>query len=238
MPDRIAVHRVVSLFPSMTEALISFGVIPVGITDWCPPCDAVRVRGTKNPDLERVIALQPDLVIANTEENRKVDVEKLIAAGIRVHITKAESLVDAAQTFIDLSQYFGEPARILGEQIAAIPMATEHLTAFCPVWRDPWIALGIQTVAADVLAHSGFAVVPTIARYPRVELADVPRPDVVLLPDEPYAFSNADHEAFATWGVPIRNIDGAALTWWGPRTPAAVEMFVGLCDELASELRS
>jgi ABC-type Fe3+-hydroxamate transport system substrate-binding protein len=237
MSDQIAVDRVVSLFPSMTEALISFGVNPVGITDWCPPCDAMRVRGTKNPDLEAIIALAPDLVIANTEENRKVDVERLIAAGIRVHVTKAESLAEAAATFIDLSQYFGDPARHLGEQIAAISMATQHLTAFCPVWRDPWIALGTQTVAADLLAHAGFAVVPAIPRYPRVELADVPRPDVVLLPDEPYAFSEADHQAFAAWEVPIRNIDGAALTWWGPRTPAAVEMFAGLCAEVATERR-
>jgi ABC-type Fe3+-hydroxamate transport system substrate-binding protein len=237
MPDRIAVDRVVSLFPSMTEALMSFGVTPVGITDWCPPCGAVRVRGTKNPDLEKIIALQPDLVIANTEENRKIDVERLVAAGIQVHITQAESLADAAQTFNDLGNYFGDPARDLGAQIAAIPMATEHLTVFCPVWRDPWIALGTETVAADLLAHAGFAVVPAIPRYPRVELADVPRPDVVLLPDEPYAFSDVDHEAFSHWDVPIRNVDGAALTWWGPRTPAAVKMFVGLCSELASECR-
>jgi ABC-type Fe3+-hydroxamate transport system substrate-binding protein len=235
MSDRIAVQRVVSLFPSMTEALMSFGVTPVGVTDWCPPCDAIRVRGTKNPDLETIIALRPDLVIANIEENRKVDVEKLIAAGIQVHITRAESLAEAAHTFIELGQYFGDPARDLGAQIAGIPMASEHLSVFCPVWRDPWIALGTQTVAADLLAHAGFAVVPAIPRYPRVELADVIRPDAVLLPDEPYAFSDADHEAFAAWEVPIRNIDGAALTWWGPRTLAAVEMFVGIFGELARE---
>jgi ABC-type Fe3+-hydroxamate transport system substrate-binding protein len=238
MADQIRVQRVVSLFPSMTEALMSWGVSPVGVTQWCPPCDAVTVRGTKNPDLEAIIALDPDLVIVNTEENRKVDVERLIAAGIRVHITRAESLIEAAQTFTDLAMYFGEPARELGQQIAAIPMATEHLSVFCPVWRDPWIALGIQTVAADLLAHAGFAVVPTIPRYPRVDLAEVPRPDAVLLPDEPYAFSDVDHQAFEDWQVPIRNIDGAALTWWGPRTPAAVAMLSELCSELLKVKRS
>ena len=221
-------ERVVSLLPSMTESLLSWGVTPVGVTQWCPPCDATIVRGTKNPDLDAIIDLAPDLVIANTEENRKVDVERLIAAGLRVHITHVESLADVARCFDDLGQYFGDQARELGARIAEIPMATNHLTAFCPVWRDPWIAVGIQTVAGDLLAHAGFAVVPAIPRYPRVELADVPRPDVVLLPDEPYAFSDVDHEAFAHWGVPIHNIDGAALTWWGPRTPAAVQMLMEL----------
>jgi ABC-type Fe3+-hydroxamate transport system substrate-binding protein len=228
--------RVVSLLPSMTESLLSWGVDPVGITDWCPPCDATRIRGTKNPDVEGIISLRPDLVIANTEENRKVDVERLIAAGIKVHITHVESLADAGRCFVELGQYFGDPACELGERIAAIPMAPDHLSVFCPVWRDPWIALGIQTVAADLLAHAGFAVVPAIPRYPRVELAEVPRPDLVLLPDEPYAFSDVDHEAFAEWGVPIRNIDGAALTWWGPRTPAAVAQFAILHSELRAEL--
>lgn len=228
--------RVVSLLPSMTESLLSWGVTPVGITDWCPPCDAARIRGTKNPDVEAIIALAPDLVIVNTEENRKVDVERLIAAGLRVQITHVESLADAARCFTDLGQFFGEPAVELGARIAEIPMASEHVTVFCPVWRDPWITLGIQTVAADLLAHSGFAVVPAIPRYPRVELFEVPRPAVVLLPDEPYAFSDADHGDFAPWEVPVRNIDGAALTWWGPRTPGAVAEFAALRRELIGEM--
>lgn len=232
-PLAVAPGRVVSLFPSMTEAVLSFGVTPVGITEWCPPCGAPTVRGTKNPDVAAIIDLAPDLVIANTEENRKVDVERLQAAGVRVHVTHAEDLPGAAQVFADLAKYFGEPARLLAEQIAAIEPVPIRVQVFCPVWRDPWIALGTSTIAGDLLAHAGAAVIPQTPRYPRVELADLPRPDAVLLPSEPYEFSVVDHADLEFWGVPIRHIDGQSLTWWGPRTPAAVAELRAVVDEVA-----
>lgn len=199
----------------------------------------MRVRGTKNPDIDAIIGLAPDVVIANQEENRRVDVERLRAAGLTVHVTSPDSLRDVADTFDELGRLLGVPdaaGRLAGELRAAIAHTpSEPLRTFCPVWRDPWIAVGTATIAADLLRHAGFEVVPDESRYPRVELAAIAAadPDVVLLPDEPYEFGPADAEVFAEWRADVRLVDGAALTWWGPRTVPALEMFRALAHVLA-----
>ena len=94
----MSVERVVSLVPSITEALASVRrEAVVGATDWCThPADLDetlerRVRGTKNPDLETIRQLWPDVVIANREENRELDVRRLEASGINVHVTRIET---------------------------------------------------------------------------------------------------------------------------------------------------
>ena len=91
--------RVVSLVPSLTEALAA--TVPerlVGATDWCThpaDLDVPRVRGTKNPDLAAVRALRPDLVVANMEENRELDVRRLREAGVPVWVTRIETVEQA-----------------------------------------------------------------------------------------------------------------------------------------------
>ena len=111
--------RVVSLVPSLTEAIAASapGVL-VGATDWCthpPGLDVVRVRGTKNPHLERIVSLRPDLVVANEEENRKRDVEALRDNGIPVWVTDVRS-VDGALTSLErlLDLLAGAGARVAG----------------------------------------------------------------------------------------------------------------------------
>jgi ABC-type Fe3+-hydroxamate transport system substrate-binding protein len=101
VPDRV--QRVVSLVPSLTEWLVHAGVGErlVGVTDWCvEPAEAVarlpKVRGTKNPNLGAVRELRPDLVVANAEENRKLDVERLEAGGLAVFVTMPVTVAGAA----------------------------------------------------------------------------------------------------------------------------------------------
>jgi ABC-type hemin transport system substrate-binding protein len=86
------------------------------------------------------------------------------------------------------------------------------------------MAMGTQTVGGDLLRLAGFAVVPDVPRYPEVDLTDVAARDVdaVLLPDEPYVFTDEHRSDFAGWGARVRRIDGTALTWWGPRTPSSL----------------
>jgi ABC-type Fe3+-hydroxamate transport system substrate-binding protein len=229
--------RIVSLVPSLTETLASWGIEPVGATDWCvsPELpDAVRVRGTKNPDVPLVISLAPDLVVADQEENRKVDVERLRAAGIPVYVTAPRSLAQVADSLERLGTVVGveDRGRSLAEEIrsaiASPPPARRRV--FCPVWRDPWIAVGTDTIAADLLHHAGLDVVTREPRYPRVELDEVRslRPEVVLLPSEPYEFGEADVAAFDGWAAAVHLVDGQQLTWWGPRTPGAVAAFRAL----------
>jgi ABC-type Fe3+-hydroxamate transport system substrate-binding protein len=232
-------QRIVTLVPSISETLATWGVVPVGVTDWCVEPefpDAVRVRGTKNPDVPTIIGLAPDLVVADQEENRLVDVERLRAAGVPVYVTAPRSLDDVATTLERLGHVVGAPenAAALADAIrAAIAVRPDRqLRTFCPVWRDPWIAVGTGTVVGDLLHRAGFEVVPAIERYPRVDIDEVARhrPDVVLLPDEPYEFGADDARGFSDWGVPVHLVDGRMLTWWGPRTPGALAMLRELAE--------
>ncbi|MEV5439242.1 helical backbone metal receptor [Streptomyces sp. NPDC052682] len=221
--------RVVSLVPSLTEAVAR--TVPgalVGATDWCTHpagLDVVRVGGTKNPRTDRVVALAPDLVIANEEENRAPDLAALREAGIEVLVTEVR----------DVPQAFRELARVLAacgagtrprwldeaeETWSALPgPGVPRATAVVPVWRRPWMVLGSDTFAGDVLARLGidhlYATHPD--RYPKVPLEELraAAPDVVVLPDEPYRFTSGDGpEAFP--GLPCALVSGRHLTWYGP----------------------
>jgi ABC-type Fe3+-hydroxamate transport system substrate-binding protein len=243
VPDRV--ERVVSLVPSLTEWLVHAGLGErlVGVTDWCvEPAEAVarlpKVRGTKNPDLGVIRALEPDLVVANAEENRKLDVERLEAGGLAVFVTMPVTVAGAVAELRDLAAAVGDlphAAAIDADLVAAVAAAYRSRPAnparyACAVWRDPWMWLGRRTYAADLLALAGGTPVldDPATRYPRIEpeaLAAL-RPELVLLPSEPYAFGAADAGEVAGWsGARVELVDGRALTWYGPRIPAALAAF-------------
>jgi ABC-type Fe3+-hydroxamate transport system substrate-binding protein len=220
-------RRVVSLVPSLTEALAV--TVPgrlVGATDWCThPADlaVARVRGTKNPDRAAIEALRPDLVVCNREENRRLDVDRLRAAGIAVWVTVIES-VDEALT--SMRRLFAEALAVPEPSWLAAaaaewsqPVPAPPLRCAVPVWRDPWMVVGPRTFTGDVLARLGLVNVFGAGedRYPHVSVDAVlaARPDVVLLPDEPYVFTADDGpEAFP--GVRTALVSGRDLTWYGP----------------------
>ncbi|WP_414508040.1 helical backbone metal receptor [Streptomyces sp. NEAU-L66] len=234
-------RRVVSLVPSLTEAVAACAPeLLAGVTDWCSHpagLDVPRIGGTKNPDVGRVAALAPDLVIANEEENRPQDLEALRAAGLTVLVTEVRTL----------DQAWGELARVLvagcglprpawldaaetawrelppPEAIGVSPARTElrawGRTAVVPVWRRPWMVLGRDTFAGDVLARLGVRnlYADHADRYPRIPLdaLNSAAADLVVLPDEPYRFSAEDGpEAFP--GLPAALVSGRFLTWYGP----------------------
>ncbi|QCD54881.1 helical backbone metal receptor [Streptomyces hawaiiensis] len=220
--------RVVSLVPSLTEAVArSAPATLAGATDWCTHpagLDVVRVGGTKNPETGRILSLAPDLVIANEEENRAPDLMALRAAGVEVLVTEIR----------DMPQAFGELARVLdacgvtarprwldeAEEVwSSLPQPEKRLTAVVPIWRRPWMVLGRDTFAGDVLARLGVDLVHATHpdRYPRVPLEELRAraPDLVVLPDEPYRFTADDGpEAFP--GLPCALVSGRHLTWYGP----------------------
>ncbi|HZF89186.1 helical backbone metal receptor [Streptomyces sp.] len=225
--------RVVSLVPSLTEAVAATvpGVL-AGVTDWCShpaDLDVTRVGGTKNPKAERILALAPDLVIANEEENRAPDLAALRAAGVEVLVTEVR---DVPQAFCELARVLaacgarGRP-RWLDEAEAAWaspPVPERRTTAVVPIWRRPWMVLGRDTFAGDVLARLGVdhLYADHADRYPRVPLDELTaaRPDLVVLPDEPYRFTAGDGpEAFP--GLPCALVSGRHLTWYGPSLAAA-----------------
>lgn len=236
------VRRVVSLVPSLTEAIATTDrSLLVGATDWCshpPDLDVPRTRGTKNPDIAKVIGLAPDVVIANAEENRQEDLDTLRAAGLAVWVT-APTTVPAALDSLDTMLHaigVGTPAWLdEARTVWETPYAGPRWRAVVPIWRRPWMALGRETFAGDLLGRLGFdnVLADDPDRYPRVDLGALPPYDVVVLPDEPYAFSPEDGpEAFP--GKAVRCVSGRHLTWYGP---SLVEARGLLTDQLAAGVR-
>src|SRR3954447_25048094 len=176
-----SVSRVVSLVPSITEALASVRrEAVVGATDWCThPADLddtleARVRGTKNPDLDAIRRLRPDVVIANREENRELDVRRLRDSGVRVHVTRIETVPEAVETFEHLfdevlcwrrPDWLAEVRRLW-----CAPLPAVRATVAIPIWRDPWMVVGGSTFTGDLARRLGWvnAFEDSPDRYPKV----------------------------------------------------------------------
>ncbi|MEV3912434.1 MULTISPECIES: helical backbone metal receptor [Streptomyces] len=219
--------RVVSLVPSLTEAIArSAPGALVGATDWCTHpagLDVTRVGGTKNPKLDRITALAPDLVVANEEENREPDVAALREAGLEVLVTEVRDVPQAFQELARVVEACGvvRPRWLdeAEESWSALAPPARRRTAVVPIWRRPWMVLGRDTFAGDVLSRLGVDHVYAghEDRYPRIPLEELraAAPDVVVLPDEPYRFTPEDGpEAFP--GLPCALVSGRHLTWYGP----------------------
>lgn len=231
------VRRIVSLVPSLTEAVASTEPeLLVGVTDWCthpPTLTAERIGGTKNPDVKRIVALGPDLVLANEEENRAADLDALRAAGLPVWVTEVRTVAQAL-TSLDrmLTQACGLPRPAWLDRAASVWAAvsadkSEAVRAVVPIWRRPWMVLGRDTFAGDVLRRLGVrhVYVDHPQRYPAIALPELHAadPQLVVLPDEPYRFTADDGpESFP--GTPCALVSGRHLTWYGPSLVDAPEV--------------
>lgn len=218
-------RRVVSLVPSATEtiALAAPGLL-VGATDYCEhPRDLAvpRVGGSKYPKLNAVLSRRPDLVVANAEENRKSDVEELRAAGIAVWVCFPKTVPQACDSAARMLAVLGCGEAEWIEQARRLWTGHAPLTrsAVIPVWRKPWMVLGPGTFAGDVLDRLGVSNVfndsPTPYPKTTVEAILDRRPDLAVLPDEPYAFA-ADDGPEALAPLPCALVSGRHLTWHGP----------------------
>ena len=245
--------RIVSLVPSTTETVAALGRAHdlVGVTTYCTvgaPDDAVRVGGTKNPSLAAVVALRPDVVLANTEENRPADLDELRAQGVQVLESLPKTVTQARDVVIQIGAALGadgEAAEIAAGIDAALAQAraaapSRQVVAVTLIWRRPWMAIGPDTYADNLLAECGFANALTgyDERYPKLEPGLLLGADVVLLPSEPYAFTAQDLPAVAELipGTPTRLVDGELLTWHGPRTAEGLRAYSALAAEVASAL--
>jgi len=251
-------RRIVSLIPSTTELLCALGLADalVGVTVYCiEPRDVVRTKtrvgGEKNPDLSVILALAPDLVVANIEENRVEDVAALRAAGLRVWVTYPRTVVEALTMIGDLGEVTGahEHARALLATLKPLyarararAAARRPVSVFYPIWRQPWMTIGADTYVHDLLATCGGAnVFGDRARYPTVTLEEMAarRPEVILLPDEPFRFRRAHLADFDPYpAVPavrerrIHLVGGKPFSWHGPRL---AEALTKLPDLLATD---
>ena len=257
---RATPQRIVSLVPSLSESLFELGLGErvVGVTDWCiHPADAVsrlpKLGGTKDPDIEAIVALAPDLVIANQEENTERAVRKLREAGLCVWVSYPRTVAQGADLLSELALRLEAPesglalarsvsAAVLEASRQRDEQAASALRTFCPIWRDPWMSVGRDTYIHDLIELCGGRNVfadTAERRYPLVSLEDVvaAQPDVILLPDEPYAFSPADVRELAALRVPasttaaIHLIDGTLVSWYGPRIAKAIRVLRPLLSQ-------
>jgi hypothetical protein len=238
--------RIVSLVPSDTYSVIALGARDrlVGVTTYCEAPGVPTIGGTKDIDVDAVIALAPDLVIANQEENARKPLEAL-AGRVPVLVSLPRTVEQGIAHLARLSRILG-----LGEDVVrrgyAIPNAMAPTRrAVMPIWMDPLMTLNADTFGSDVLAHVGIAnafgdrlrlyplaadlgkTVPQDAgerdvRYPRITLDEITRrgADLILLPDEPHAFS-ADDEAVLQRALPgarVVRISGKDVFWYGAWT--------------------
>lgn len=256
-----APQRVVSLCPSTTELVCKLGAADrlVGRTRFCIAPSGLEPRvvacgGTKNPDLERILALAPDVVLMNAEENRREDAEALARAGLRVLVSMPITLEEVRRHVLELGKLLGlqRPAEELANQMASTEdWVRRRAAALLPwrfvylIWRKPWMAVGPRTYVSSVLETAGGVNATSSfegeARYPRFEpeqLAEL-SPDRVLLSSEPFPFGLRHIEELSelTRLEPsrFRLVDGQSCCWHGSRTVEGLKLALELAEEVTRE---
>lgn len=228
MPDSI-----VSLVPSLTELLfdLELGDRVVGRTRFCiHPKKQVEqisiVGGTKNPRLDKIRHLSPDLIIANKEENRKEDIEEL-EKDFNVLLTDVETIEEALFVIFDIGHTCGvqEKANTLIQnirtEIERIPKEPELSAAYF-IWRNPWMSVGRDTYIHSVMNHWNLRnVYEDKTRYPQTTIHELSlkKPDVILLSSEPYPFKEKHIKEIGDQcpGSAIFLVSGEWFSWYGSR---------------------
>ena len=230
--------RIVSLVPSVTETLLAWGAEVVACTRFCEQPDVIHVGGTKDPDIAAIVAMSPDVVVMDREENRSEDADALRAAGVALHVTAVRSVADVAPTLQALRSAVGldemnvantGPANTAPANTGPADSGDDggRRVAFVPIWRRPWMTISADTYGSTVLASIGVGNVYAdhADRYPTIDLVDAARrqPDLVILPSEPYSFRERHIAEISTAlpFAPVVLVDGQDLFWWGIRTEAA-----------------
>jgi iron complex transport system substrate-binding protein len=243
--------RIVSLFPSATETLFYLGLwdAVVGITTFCtmPPQEVrakTKVGGTKNPDIDRVESLQPDVVIVNSEENRKVDADEMQRRGLRLYVTHPKTVDDAIQMIDGFAKEFqaeDEGAQLHSQirQSLGSVHPPRRYNSLVLVWNEPYMTVTRETYVDSVCRLFGFDNVIEEGSTPYPVISDDQireyKPEAILLPDEPYAFrqKHADELRSHFPDVPavkenrLLLFNGMYLTWHGYGTLRALREFPG-----------
>lgn len=225
-------RRIVSLVPSITEFLVDLGLRDrlVGCTKFCVHPEGLRhelqvIGGTKNPKPELIRALEPDLVIANQEENRREDVEA-IREFAPVWVSRVRTLIEAEELNDRLGKLFQRQSLAMvincrnADRISTV--ATDRGTALYLIWNDPYMSVGGDTFIHDVLTQCGYQnLLADRTRYPELseEELQVLNPAHVLLSSEPFPFRAAHLERMRELcpGAEVRLVNGEFFSWYGSR---------------------
>jgi ABC-type Fe3+-hydroxamate transport system substrate-binding protein len=273
--------RVVSLVPSDTLSVADLGCASalVGRTDYCELPENVvaklpSVGGTKNPKIDAIADLEPDLVLVNQEENTRSDIEELAKRGFRIYVAFPKRVAEGIAHLAKLARIFkvdrDEKVRVLCKQAYEALREAEAerkmqtpLRTFCPIWMDPLMTIHGATFISDMMDLAGAQNIfadrerryPLAAdlgkraplskekiegrdvRYPRVTFDEVVEraPELVILPDEPHPFSDADANVFRALAIPaakknVIRMSGKDLCWYGSRSAEGIARVRAVID--------
>ncbi|TZF95253.1 ABC transporter substrate-binding protein [Chryseobacterium panacisoli] len=239
--------KIVSLVPSITEALFDLGLTEnevIGRTKFCiHPQDKIKnvsvIGGTKNINIEKIKALQPDLILANKEENVKDQVEALMGE-FKVTVTNVETIEDNYYLLKNLGQLLGkeEKAQLFNLKIYEIlsqsklenPVKTAYL-----IWRNPYMTIGSDTFIHRILSEIGFEnIFKDKTRYPQITTEDLADADVIMLSSEPFPFKEKHIEELQAFypEKKIMIVDGEAFSWYGTHIAKCENYFKELLAEI------
>lgn len=240
-------QRIVSLVPSLTETLIDAGLESklIGRTKFCiHPAEVVHkipvTGGTKNPKTDKILALRPDLIIANKEENRKEDIDTL-AQTVPVYVSNIQNLRELTLFMEDMAAIFPQSgAAEIKCRFEEFPKPDSNPKTFRScylIWKDPWMTIGGDTFIHHMMEYAGFTnIFGNMQRYPEITLETLKKadPELILLSSEPYPFKQRQlMELQAEFPVSkIRLVDGEMFSWYGTRILKAPSYFKKLRGEL------
>lgn len=239
--------KIVSLVPSITEALFDLGLTEnevVGRTKFCiHPQDKIKnvsvIGGTKNINIEKVRTLQPDLIIANKEENVKDQVEALMD-DFKVMVTNIDTIEDNYYLLKNLGKLFGKEERaqlfnlkiydILNQTKLENPVRAAYL-----IWKNPYMTVGSDTFIHRILSEIGFEnIFSNTTRYPQITTEDLADADVIMLSSEPFPFKEKHIEELKLFypDKKIMIVDGEAFSWYGTHIAKCEQYFKGFLAEI------
>jgi len=249
---KVLPKRIISLVPSQTELLYSLSLEEetIAITKFCIHPEQwfatkPKIGGTKTIDIEKVIGLNPDLIIANKEENTKEQVE-LLASLFPVWVTDVNNLEDAYQMIDDIGMITGKEkaAGMLKNKIKFSfnnyiqqNILTYSIPTIYLIWKNPYMTVGADTFISSMMHTAGFKnVLADQSRYPEITVEQIKSTGckLILLSSEPYPFKQKHINELQNElpGITIRLVDGEMFSWYGSRLLLAPDYFTKLLKNL------
>lgn len=252
--------RIVSLVPSITETLYILGIGNQieGVTRYCIlPKEAKekeQVGGTKDPDLQKIVDMKPDIVVMDRDENLAEHAEFLRDSHIPLFVVHVRSIDDVEQMITEIGEHFDvrDGAETMRQQIHELASKQQHThqRTLTLIWRNPYMTMNDDTYVSAICRHFGLenAFGTHAERYPELTDDDIRRadPEVVLLPDEPYPFQQRHVEEFrelfpevhAVRKSRLIQLNGAYLTWHGYGTLRALREMPAVLDKTMKTQRA
>jgi ABC-type Fe3+-hydroxamate transport system substrate-binding protein len=244
--------RIISLVPSQTELLYDLGLRDevIGITKFCIHPDEwfrrkQRVGGTKNLKIDLIKSLNPDLILANKEENLKEEIE-ILQNDFNVYVSDISTINEALQMIEDIGKlvHCQQKSIEIVNGIKAEMMTQSRLEkkdkidALYLIWQNPYMVAGNDTFIHDMMLEAGFNNLVKQNRYPMMTLEEIKsiNPTVIMLSSEPFPFAD---KHIIEWQMQLPNtkiilVDGELFSWYGSRMLKSFQYFRGLYEELSS----